>query len=170
MVIEYPVLVLDLIQSQMGLKDDHVFLYNQKANIPPVRDIFVCLSITGDHPFANNTQYVYNPVTDGLDQVQSVNVAETYEVWIYSVDGTARRRRHEVLWALGGTASQQLQEKHSFSIGRLPTDLTDISYLEGTARINRYSLTFRVTCAYETRKPVGFYDQFSIPPIVTTNQ
>jgi hypothetical protein len=163
---EFIKIIADLIQTQMDLKPDRVFLYNQEWNIPPDSGLFVVIGLLGKKPFGLSRKHV--SVSDeqgGLQQVQSLNVQEQYSVTVFSKDSSARQRCHEVLFALNGDAAQQAQETHSFRIGYLPTEFLDVSMNEGASRLNRYSLTFNILCGYSQSRRVEYYSNIREPAI-----
>lgn len=166
---EYAKIFAALIRGQMDLKADRVFLYNQKWNIPPDDGVFVNVGIIGDRPFGVSQHFEDDEATGGLTEVQGTNIQEIYSVLIYSQNSEARRRRHEILFALNGVPAQQAQEKYSFKISNLPTDLLDVSQGEGSSRLNRYNLTFRVLVSYSRRRSVEFFDNFAGSPAVIVN-
>lgn len=158
-----------ILKASLGLKDDQVILYNQKFDIPPDDRLYLVLSVMGVKTFGANTGYENDPVSGELHEVQSVNRQEMFSVLLYSWSSDARTRNWEVPVALVSTLSQQLQEANSISISKVPTAMIDVSEVEGTKRLNRYSLTFNVLAAYTKRQPVDYFDQFNIPPEVITN-
>ena len=161
--------VADIIQSEMELGNDRVYLYNQKWRIPPDEGLFVVVGFLGAKAFGAKTEYENDPVTQELVEVQSVNQQETYTVDLFSRDSSARQRKQEVILALNSTFAQQMQEQYTFKIANLPSTFNDVSALEATAILNRYQLVFNALVVYRKVKNVQFYDSFQIPPIVHTN-
>ena len=156
--------VADILQAELSLKNDRVFLYNQKWNIPPDQDLFVVVGFQSAKPFGVKSQYENDPVSGDLVEVQSVNQQETYTIDLISRDHSARMRKQEVILALNSTAAQQAQEQYSFKIANLPTTFVDVSDLEASALLNRYRLAFNVLVVYRKVKSVDYFDQFQIPP------
>jgi len=168
MSVEYIKVIADLIQTQMDLAVDRVFLYNQQINLPPDQGLFVNVGLIGKKPFGMSKSYLsVSDAEGGLQQQQTLNVQETYSVLIWSQNSDARLRNHEVLFALNGDAAQQAQEKYSFKIGYLPTQLMDVSDEDGASRLNRYSLTFNILCGYSQKRRVEFFSTFQEPAIHT---
>lgn len=160
--------IADLVQEEMDLKAERVFLYNQDVDLKPDDGIYVVVGILGDKPFGTTVEHLDDP-TLGLVERQTVNVQEIYSILIFSKDGTARQRRHEIIFALNGLAAQQAMEKHSFRIGNLPTTLVDVSEVEETYRLNRYSLTFNCLVAYGRDRAVEYFDDFTGSPSLIVN-
>jgi hypothetical protein len=166
--VEYIKVIADLIQTQMDLAPNRVYLYNQAWNIPPDDGLFVNVGLISKKPFGLSK--TYQSVTEemgGLLQVQMMNVQETYSVLIFSQNNTARIRNHEILYALNGDAAEQAQERYSFKIGYLPTSLMDVSEIDGASRLNRYNLTFNILCGYSQSRRVEYYSTIQDPFIYT---
>ncbi len=161
-VVEPIKILADLIQQQLDLGVDDVWIYNQNYPIPPEKKMFVTLGILAKTPFGTSSNF--DGAGEGLVETQGMNVQETYSIMAYSQDSTARIRCHEILWALSGVPAQQAQEKYAFRIGTLPTSFVDVSAIEGASRLNRYSLTFRALVAYQRRRSVEYFDRYAQPP------
>lgn len=160
--------IADLIQQEMDLKEDRVFLYNQDVALKPDDGIYVVVGLLGSKPFGTSSVQVSDPAL-GLIQQQTVNVQEIYSILIWSKNGDARRRNHEIIFALNGQRAQQAMEQFSFKIGNLPTSVTDVSEVEETYRLNRYSLTFACLLAYGRSRAVEYYDIFTGSPSLILN-
>jgi len=161
--------VADIIQSEMGLDQDHIYLYNQKWRMPPDEGLYVIVGFMGARAFGAKTWYENDPVTQELTEVQSVNQQEMYSIDLLSRDSSARIRKQEVILALNSTYAQQMMEQYNFKIANLPVTFNDVSELEATAILNRYQLAFNALVVYRKVKSVQFYDTFQIPPVIHTN-
>lgn len=161
----------DLVQSQLNLKTGSFIIYNQKYNIPTDDGLHGYIGFLRAKTFGSSLNYENVPA-DGdqpasLREVQSLNQQETYTINLYSRDGSARQRNHEIIFALHSTACQQMQERYSFRMGYVPLSMIDVSHVEGAALLNRYSLTFQLLRAYTRIKPIEYFDKFTIPPQLT---
>lgn len=155
----------ELIQNQLQLQKGRVIIYNQKFDIPTDDGMFVAVSFVSDRVFGNNLVYENDPDNEAnLVEIHQSHAQEMYEINVYSRDASARLRKHEILWALNSTEAQNLAEQYAFKIGFVPQNFTDVSEVEASARLNRYSFTFNILRAYETRRTVPAYTQFQIPP------
>ena len=164
--VEYIKVIADLIQTQMDLAPNRVYLYNQAWNLPPDEGLFVNVGLIGKKPFGiSKTYQSVSEEMGGLLQVQSMNVQETYSVLVFSQSSAARIRNYEILYALNGDAAQQAQERYSFKIGYLPSSLVDISEIDGASRLNRYNLTFNILCGYSQSRRVEYYNTIQDPSI-----
>jgi len=121
----------------------------------------------GSRTFGSTTRWEADPVSNELIETQRVNRQEMFSALIYSRSSAARIRNWEIPAALVSTLSQQLQEKHSIKIAQCPVSMADVSEVEGTARLNKYALTFNVLSAYHKKKPTQFFDTFAEPAVIT---
>jgi len=159
----------DLIKDQMDLPNDSVWIYNQKWMIPSKPGLYVEVALRGTHPFGSNSQH-QDDEAGNFTEYQFVNVQETYGITLYSRDESAITRAHEVVMALSGVLSQQLQETYNFHIGPLPPEFRDTSEVEASARLFRQELIFNAIRSYTKTRVISYFDKFSIPPTIITNQ
>jgi len=161
-----------LIEAEMQLPKDRFVIYNQPNNVPDDDGLFGWITYNHSRPFGSSTRTEVNTVTDSLDEVQHSWTQETYSISLMSRDGSARKRNWELPLCLASIRSQQLQERYGFKLGFIPESMIDISAVEASARLNRYSLTFNILRSYERRKPVEYYSRFgrAVPPLILTNQ
>ncbi len=160
-------ILVELLLAELGLKAEQVTLYNQEFPIPPDERFYINLSILGTKTFGARNKYEKDPVTDELREVQGINRQEMISLLAYSKSAEARERNWEIPLVFSSTLAEQLMEKHSFKIGRVPTSMFDVSEGEGAARINRYNITFLVLAAYQKTKDVEYFDKFATPLIIT---
>lgn len=162
-------LIAELIQKEMGAASGVVQIYNQKRRLPATKGFIVSVAIVGDRPFGVNQQIVENPTTGDVIETATVNSQEMIQVDIFSYDDSARKRRVEILFALGGNACQQLAEKYSFKVGQIPSSFVDVSTVEASTRLNRYAITFNILRVYSRELIIDHFDKFGIPPAITVN-
>jgi hypothetical protein len=156
---EFIKVVAGVIQKEMDLDPSRVFLYNQEVDLQPDQGMYINIGFLGAKPFGSSLSYVSDPV-EGLLENQSINMQETYSILIYSFDSTARQRKQDILFALNGQLMQQMAEKYSFRIATIPSSFVDVSEVEGTSRIDRYSLTFNALVAYGRLRAVDYFNNF----------
>ena len=103
-----PALLAELIREQMGIqsKPVRVLVYNSAWELPAVDDLFVIVGVQSDDNFGSTDSLVQDPVTGALNNQQGLERATVYTVDLLSVTTEARRRRHEVIFALQGEAAQ----------------------------------------------------------------
>lgn len=150
--------IKQIIDKEMDLPIGRCFAYNNENELPKDDNIFVCLYFASKTPYSNISKY--KETANGLQEVQIMNMAEEIEIAICSKNTDARERCHEVLMALRSVYSQQIQELNHIHISTI-SEITDNSFLEATARLNRFDIRCTVIRAYEKVKPIDYYDKFS---------
>lgn len=162
-----------LLESQLLLPPNHVFIYNQKYDIPSDDGLYAYVGFQRSIPFASSRKEENVPATSTSDaflqEVQTMNVREFYTINLYSRSAAARQRNHEIIFALHSNQCEQLQERFAFKMSYLPLSMHDISHIEGAAIINRYQLTFSLLRAYTRTRPIEYYSIFTIPPTLIIN-
>ena len=150
-----PALLAELIREQMGIpsKPVRVLVYNSAWELPAVDDLFVIVGVQSDDNFGSTDSLVQDPVTGALNNQQGLERATVYTVDLLSVTTEARRRRHEVIFALQGEAAQSLSEQYGLRIFR-PSQFMDLSEIEGPRRMNRFQTQFTVFEGYGQVRPV----------------
>lgn len=161
--------VADILRVSMGLKPDQVLLYNQKFRIPPDDRLYISVGVLGTKTFGASTHYGVDPLTGDLTETQRVNRQELLSVTLFSQSSEARTRNWEVPAALVSTYSEQQQEANSIKIAQTPVAMSDVSQVDGTARLNRYVLTIPVLAAYTKTQPTEYYSEFRQPEIFTNS-
>jgi len=151
-------LIRDILISEMGIDSSRIWIYNADAILPTDDNLFIVLQIKSRQPYSNNIRYEEDGT--GLKEIQSMNVAEVIQIDICSKNTEARERAYEVQLALRSTKAIQSQEANSYSISRI-APVQDISFLEATSRLNRYSCEVRVLSVYTKTKNVDFYGTFN---------
>lgn len=154
-----------LFESEMDFPTNppRVFVYNQPYRIPPDEGMFGLVSFLGSVPFGSASSYQDNPDTGELDEVQTVNIKEMYQFDLWSANAEAELRKEEPIFALKSYTAQSLCEQYSFSIGQLPTAMLDVSHIEASRRINRYSMTFNCLREISRTRSIPFFSQFKQP-------
>lgn len=162
-------ILVRLMESQMGMTG-RVAQYNQKWMMPTDDGLYLVIRYLWSKPIGNRVTYA--PPTedaDGLKEMMGMQVQERYALELLSRSTEARMRKHEVLFSLASTESQQVQEENNLKIATLTSDFRDTSYLDGAAILNRFSLEVNILRAYRRVRTVDYYDKFQIPPIVYPN-
>lgn len=151
--------ICDIIKHELNLSDNQIWIYNQKRDIPNDLGVYLVVNYVGQRIIANvMKQYIEN---DKLMEYQSVHSLANYSIDVFSRSSGARQIRDLAAMALHSTYSQQIQEAHGFNIARNSFQVTNTSDVEGTAELNRYSISFNVTYMSETSKPIDYYDTFT---------
>lgn len=151
--------ICDILQTQLGLEPGHIWIYNQKRDIPNDYGVYMVVNNNGQKIIANVRREV--PTQNGLIEYQSVHSLANMALDVFARGSEARNYRELAIMALNSTYSQQVQEKYGFQIARNSFNVTNTSEVEGTAELNRYSISFNVTYMSETSKSIDYYDTFS---------
>ena len=150
-------IIKNILCEEMNLAKTRVWAYNSAVDLPKDNKLFVILHYGERRPISNNVKYV---ATDtGLEEHQSMNVAEDVIISLLSRGVDARERAHEVHMAFRSTYSQQRQAKEHVHISLLG-DVYDASFLEATSRINRFDCRVRVFNSFDKIKTIDYFDKF----------
>ena len=155
-----------LFRAYMDLATEQVVVYNQKWLIPSDDRLYICVSAVGPQKTYGAT--VETELTEdrtGLEETVAVNTQEAIGVDVYSSSQDAVDRKEELLMALSSTAAQQLAEKYALRIAQVPLTFADLSGLEGTARLNRFHLSFIVLRTRSKTKVIESFDKFQKPAL-----
>lgn len=161
--------ICDLVKEQLGLAQNRVWIYNQKARIPDSPGLFVEVVFNRARPFGA-TSVCCDDSAGNFTEYQSTNVQETYTIELYSRDESAFDRAPEVIFALTGVLAQQAQETYGFKFGDIPTDFHDLSFIEASARLFRQAISFNALRAHNGHRVIEYFDKFSIPPSIHVNK
>ena len=151
--------VCDILQKQLDLADGQVWIYNEKVNIPNDFNMYIVVDYQGQRIIGNVRRE--EPTPNGLIERQALHSMAILRLDLFSRGKQARINKDLVIMALNSTYSQQVQEAHGFQIARNSFQVTNTSEVEGTAELNRYSISFNVTYVTETSKSISYYDTFS---------
>jgi CDP-diacylglycerol pyrophosphatase len=152
-------IICDIIKSEMALSDGQIWVYNNKRNIPDDDGLYIVVSAGAVQTIGTKRAYQSDP--DALKEITAAHCMASVSIDILSRSSDARTRKEEIILALNSTYSQQQQEKHSVSIGCIPTGFTDVSFVEETAQMNRFNLSFNITYKTEKIKTVEYYNTFN---------
>lgn len=152
-------IIKQILDKQMEMPPNRVWAYNSDMDLPKDPNLFIVLYYGERTPISNNSKYV--ETEDGLNEVQTMNVAEDIVIACISQNKEARERAHEVHLAMNSTFSRQLQAKNKIHISTIGS-VYDSSFLEATSRLNRFDCRIRVFRAYEKINTVDYYDKFSL--------
>jgi hypothetical protein len=151
-------IVCDILKTGLGLDDEHIWIYNQRRDIPTGDGIFVTVGVQSIVPYGNNRRSV--ATSGGMAEEVSQQFQETLSINVFSHDNAAAMRLGEVLGALNSTYSAQRQAAESFQLAAVPTSINDTSFLEGTSILYRFSITVRAIRAYSTQGAIEYFDTF----------
>lgn len=151
--------ICKILQTQLALTNEQIWIYNQKRDIPNDFGIYYVVRYDGQR-IIGNIRREYETTT-GLMEYQSVHNLAMFSVDILSRSSQARDAKDQVIMALNSTYSQQVQEANGFQIARNSFQVTNTSEVEGVAELNRFSISFNVTYMSEMTKSIDYFDTFS---------
>lgn len=158
-------LLCDIIQTEMGLAEGRVFLWDQKIFEPTDSGLFVVANVLSCKPFGNTlTQDV-----EGDTVTQSANFYASVQLDAISKSMEATNRKEELLMALRSIYAEQQQEVNSFSIGTISTSFTNLSMVDGAAIPYRFAITLGLQYLVRKNSSIPYFDTFSDPSILTSS-
>ena len=159
--------IADILQSELELETGRVRLENQRLNVATAGLTIVVGYVSGK-PIGNNNYSVSDGdgPDDGMTEVQELTMHHLVQIDAMSFDDTARRRLPEILQALASIKAQQSMGTNLMNISRIPASgFLNVSALEETAMLNRYTITVAVTALHRKEKMAPYYDQFPNPEV-----
>lgn len=161
-------LVCDIIQHEMGLDSNHIYLWDQKIMQPTDDGLYVAVSLPQCKPFGNNITYVGN---NGFQALQSVNMMGILDIDIISRGPAARDQKELVLMSLMSQYSETQQEANSFHISRLPngSHFINLSEVDGAAIPYRYKISMGFQYLVNRTVDVPYFNQFQSPTVVVNS-
>lgn len=159
-------LVCDIIQTQMNIASDHIFLWDQKVFQPTDSNLYVIVGMQSCKPFGN-VNATLSP--DGSQVLQYVAMYAKVDIDIISRGPAARDQKEFVVLALNSIYAQQQQEANGFYISKLPTPFVNLSQVDGTAIPYRYKMTYALQYQANLNQSVPYFNTFTNPPEVYTN-
>ncbi len=159
------------IRGQLRLRQDQVVLARQKFDIPPTGDLLVVLSLEDPKVIGNNSRVVDSGIPSsspalGMRDEQYLTVRDLVQIDVLAMTvpatgaNAARDLRNQVLIALMSAASEQAQEKLSYSLARVPVGFANTSALEETEYLERYTATMAVTYSEAAESFPDYFDGF----------
>jgi hypothetical protein len=152
-----PQIICDIIKTGMSLKDNQIWIYNQRRAIPEDKSLYITVGIMSIKPYANINRFNQSTMKDDLNQY----VQETLSINLMSYTTECLERYPEVMGSLISTYSQQVQEELALKIAEIPTSINDVSAIEGTTLLNRIVITLPVLRKYSMLIGANYYDQIT---------
>lgn len=151
-----PQIICDIIKHGMSLKDDQIWIYNQRRSIPEDKRLYITVGVMAIKPYANNRRFDATTLQDDLNQY----IQETLSINLMSYTTECLEKYSQVLGSLISTYSQQIQEQYALKIAETPTGINDVSSIEGTTLLNRIAITLPVLRKYSMLIGANYYDTF----------
>lgn len=159
------ILLCDILQNQLGLDNNHLFLWDQKVFQPTDSNLYLAVGVQNSKPFGNTNYF------DGTNQtaVQSINMLDTITIDAISRGPAARDQRANILMALNSNYAEQQQEANSFNIGKLPAggQFINLSEIDGAAIPYRFRISLLLQYFVTLTPTVPYLSGFS-PVEITT--
>lgn len=152
-------LFCDIIQNQMGIANDHIYLWDQKIFQPTDSNLYVAVAVMSEKVFGNTTQGV------PPNSLQYCNVMAVMSIDAISRGPAARDQKEQIVMALQSDYAQRQMEMNSFSIGRLPVGFTNISNLDGAAIPYRYNISVNMQYTVPRTVSIPYLDTFAQPTV-----
>lgn len=149
--------IKQILDVEMEMPEGRVFAYNGSQDLPKDENLFIALNYMDRTPYSNSSKYKQDE--NGLKEIQSLSMTENVLISVVSQSIEARERCYEVAMALRSQYSQQMQEKNHCHISYIG-DCVDSSFLEATARLNRFDIRCTVFTGYTKEKYIDYYDKF----------
>lgn len=151
-----PQIICDIIKNGLSLKDDQIWIYNQRREIPEEKKLYIVVGMISAIPYGN-TYVVPESMQDNLNQY----IRETISIDLFSYTTEAQEKYPMVLGSLMSTFSVQKQELNALKIFPIPVSINDVSHVEGPALLNRISITLQVLRKYDMLLDTEYYDRIT---------
>lgn len=164
-------LFCDILQNQLGLDANHVFLWDQKIFKPVDFGLYIVVSVPLCKPFGNNKTYSSSGNSDPLISNQYINMMATVDMDIISRGPAARDQKEQVVMALQSDYSERQQEANSFQISKLPvgSHFVNISEIDGAAIPYRYKISLGMQYTTLRTMQVPYFDVFATTQVTTNS-
>lgn len=148
--------VCHIIESELGLSNGQVYIYNQKYNIPKDDLLYVAVGILSCKPFSSSNKF--DPTTN--KSIQSTNFKASLSIDIFSKSFKALEQKELVLMSLNGDYSNRMQEANNFSIGKLTSSFVNLSQEDGPRIPFHFNLTVNIQYAVKRTPDAEYYNTF----------
>lgn len=160
-------LLRDIVQQEMDLADDRIFIYAQPFTLPTDDRLFVNIEYKYSKVYSNRN---LTPVNSGnISEEQNINTQEFLTVQLFSRNFEALQRKEEAVMALRSVYAQQLQEKYSFKLSSTP-QILDLTTLEESAMLYRFDIPVVFLSAYQKIKTIEWFNAFTTQVVVNDGE
>ena len=147
--------VADILSHELNLSSDRIFIYNDGRPLPKDDGLYISLCINEIIPYANNNKT--GDINTTFSEKISMNYRQKVIASVISKDSTARIAAYNAVMALSSVYSIQKQEEYSCHIAKI-AHVTDASFLEETARLNRFDVAINVISWAEATKEIDYFN------------
>ncbi len=160
-------LVWDIFKHELGLDDDHIYLWDQKIMQPKDSGLYVAISVPICKPIGNVNEI--SSVVSGMSQGQFVSMQAMVDIDVISRGPAARDQKESVLLAVQSVYSQQQQQANGFYLAPMSGrgGFVNLSFVDGAAIPYRYRISLAMQYAYQYSQPSQYFDTFQGPDFYT---
>lgn len=158
-------LIVQILQYEMCLEPDQIWIRDQNRDIPPDERLYVVVGMVDSVSLSNVNSITPTVSPDGMVETFQVQTVDKIQIDIFSRTTEAIFRRWEVLGALSSLYAQQLQDSNFFKLFDITRSFTNTSETEGGSRLNKFSMIISALVWYYMQKvlssPLGdYYNDF----------
>ena len=156
-----PQIICDIIKDGMSLADSQIWIYNQRREIPQDKKLYIVVSLLTSFAYGNTSKQSVDPLVYDMPETITQYVKESITVNLFSYTTEALERYPEVIGSMMSTFSQRIQEAQALKIFPIPTNINDVSQVEGPSLLNRTSITLQVLRKYDMILNAAYYDRIT---------
>ena len=161
---------VDIIQRYMNLPNDYgytasgnlipcVTIANQNIKLFNTDKLQITVKTLTTNVYASRSEF--KEVLDGYIETIYLNEQKQMQIDIYSKNNDARERYFEVTASLKSTIAQEQEDLYNFKIAKI-SKTVNLSGLDGSADISRYTVTFNVLTHDKKETYINYYDKFPL--------
>lgn len=161
-------ILVDIIKHELNLPDNYgkmstgdiipsVIIYSQNIKLFNTDKLQVTVKTVSQRVWSNRNET--KEVKGVYSEIQDINESRMMQIDVYSKNNDARDRFWEVQAALNSVYAQQQMDLYNFKLSNMTT-ATNISGIDGSADINRFSITFTALTHQQKIKNIDYYDKF----------
>lgn len=147
-----------LIQDYLNLKDNEIYIYNNKFFQSKEKGLNVCVGCNDSTVIANNN--THKEENEKYIEILETIIRSNIFINIYSYDNTAIREKEKIFFALNCDKAQEIQIKNNFKIFKISNNFISSPELDGTKVLNRFILNFQVIYKVGDVREVSYFDKF----------
>jgi hypothetical protein len=156
-----PQIICDIIKDGMSLLDSQIWIYNQRREIPQDKKLYVVVGLLSSSVYGNNGLQSIDELVTDMPETLTQYVKESIKVDLFSYTTEAVERYPEVLGSMMSTYAQRIQEAQALKIFPIPSNVNDVSQVEGPSLLNRMSITLQVLRKYDMILNADYYDRIT---------
>lgn len=162
-------ILVDIIKHELNLPDNYgmssngdtipsVIIYSQNIKLFNTDKLQITVRTVSQNVWSNRNYT--KQVNENFTEIQDLNESRLMQIDVYSRNNDARDRFWEVQTALNSIYAQQQMDLYNFKLSNM-TKAQNISGIDGSADINRFTITFTALTHQQKVKTVNYYDKFT---------